>query len=54
MESPGIKHLFEEDEDRIIDRRATVTMPITVCDTGTVFKPAGTVFDTPGGEPSWD
>ena len=27
MESPGIKPLFEEDEDRFIDRTATVMIP---------------------------
>ncbi|MGB8363832.1 MAG: EthD domain-containing protein [Rhizomicrobium sp.] len=35
MESPGIKHLFEEDEDRFIDRDATVMIPCIVADTGT-------------------
>lgn len=35
MESPGIKHLFEEDEDRFIDREATVMIPCTVADSGT-------------------
>lgn len=55
MESPGIKRLFQEDEDRFIDRQHIVMMPCTaVCDTGTVFDPKGTVFDTPTGEPSWD
>lgn len=54
MESPGIKRLFLEDEDRIIDRRATVTMPCTVFDVGTVFNAHGTVFDTVTGEPSWE
>lgn len=54
MESPGIKQLFQDDEDRIIDRRHVVMMPCTaVCDTGTTFDPRGTVFDTPTGEPSW-
>lgn len=35
MESPGIKQLFEEDEDRFIDREATVMIPCTVANTGT-------------------
>jgi hypothetical protein len=35
MESPGIKQLFQEDEDRFIDRDATVMIPCTVADTGT-------------------
>jgi hypothetical protein len=35
MESPGIKKEFEEDEDRFIDRRATVMVPCTVANTGT-------------------
>jgi hypothetical protein len=55
METPELKHLFQADEDRIIDRQHIVMMPCTaVCDTGTVFNPQGTVFDTPTGEPSWD
>jgi len=54
MDSPGIKHLFQEDEDRFIDRKANVTMPCTVFDVGTVFNPKGTVFDTVTGEPSWE
>jgi hypothetical protein len=54
MESPGIRRLFLEDEDRIIDRKATVTMPCAVFDVGTVFNPKGTVFDTLSGEPSWE
>jgi hypothetical protein len=54
MESPGIKQLFREDEDRFIDRKANVMMPCTVFDLGTVFNPKGTVFDTRTGEPSWD
>lgn len=54
MESPAIKHLFEEDEDRFIDREATVMIPCDVADTGVVFSAAGTVFDTPTGVPSWD
>jgi hypothetical protein len=54
MESPEMKRLFEEDEDRFIDRAKIVMMPCTaVCDTGTVLDPKGTVFDTPDGEPSW-
>ena len=39
MQSPGIKHLFQEDEDRFIDRKMNVTMPCTVFDGGTVFNP---------------
>ena len=54
MESPGIKRLFHEDEDRFIDRKAIVMAPVEVRDIGTVFDPKGTVFDTPSGEPSWD
>lgn len=54
MQEPGIDELFRADEDRIIDRTATVTVPCTVCDLGTVFDPKGTVFDTPNGVPSWD
>lgn len=55
MESPDIKRLFEEDEDRFIDRKAIVMMPCTaVCNTGTVFNPKGTVFDTSTGVPSWE
>jgi hypothetical protein len=54
MQMPGIDPLFHADEDRIIDRTATVSVPCEVADTGTVFDPKGTVFDTPTGEPSWD
>lgn len=54
MQLPGIDELFHADEDRFIDRTATVTFSCTVCDTGTTFTPTGTVFDTPTGEPSWD
>src|ERR1700740_2957692 len=54
MQLPGIDELFHADEDRIIDRTATVTMVCDVRDVGTVFNPKGTVFDTPTGEPSWD
>jgi hypothetical protein len=54
MESPGIKRLFHEDEDRFIDRKAIVMAPAEERNTGVVFKPEGTVFDTPSGEPSWD
>lgn len=53
MQTPGIDELFRADEDRFIDRRATVTAPCDVRDTGAVFDPKGTVFDTPTGEPSW-
>jgi hypothetical protein len=35
MESPGIKAEFQEDEDRFIDRAATVMIPCVVADTGT-------------------
>jgi hypothetical protein len=54
METPGIQHLFREDEDRFIDRTATITMPCVIFDTGTVLNPKGTVFDTPTGEPAWE
>ena len=54
MNTPGIASLFEEDEDRIIDRTATVTVPCGVLDVGTAFDPKGTVFDTASGTPSWD
>jgi hypothetical protein len=53
MNTPNIAHLFEEDEDRIIDRTATMTVPCTVFDVGVAFDAEGTVFDTPNGEPSW-
>jgi hypothetical protein len=54
MQSPGTDELFRADEDRFIDRTATVTVPCTVCDVGTHFSAKGTVFDTVTGEPSWD
>lgn len=54
MQEPGKIELFRADEDRFIDRRATVTAPCTVVGGGTVFDPRGTVFDTASGEPSWD
>jgi hypothetical protein len=54
MQEPGIDELFRADEDRFIDRTATVTVACDVKDLGTTFDPAGTVFDTPTGEPSWD
>lgn len=54
MESPAVRHLFLEDEDRFIDRRMNVVVPCTVFDTGTQFAPRGTVFDTVTGEPSWE
>jgi hypothetical protein len=55
METPELKHLFEEDEDRFIERKQITMMPCTeVCDYGAVFHAEGTVFDTPTGEPSWD
>lgn len=54
MLTPDINALFHADEDRIIDRTATVTIHCEVRDTGTVFDPEGTVFDTPTGEPYWE
>jgi hypothetical protein len=54
MAEPEIRRLFEEDEDRFIDRKAIVMMPCEVRDTGTVLDPRGTVFDTPDGRPRWD
>jgi hypothetical protein len=54
MQTPGIDELFHADEDRFIDRTATVTVPCEVRDVGTRFDPRGTVFDTPSGEPHWD
>lgn len=54
MQEPGIDELFHADEDRFIDRTATVTIHCDVRDVGTSFNPKGTVFDTPSGEPSWD
>jgi len=54
MQEPGIDELFHADEDRFIDRTATVTAHCEVRDVGTVFDPKGTVFDTPTGVPSWD
>ena len=54
MQQPGINELFHADEDRFIDRTATVTMVCDVHDLGVVFAPKGTVFDTPTGEPSWN
>jgi hypothetical protein len=53
MESPGIKALFQADEDRFIDRKANVTIPCEVRGGGNRFDPAGTVFDTANGEPDW-
>ena len=47
MQTPGIDELFHADEDRFIDRTATMTIHCEVRDTGTVFDPRGTVFDTP-------
>ncbi len=35
MEQPGIREQFEEDEDRFIDRAATVMVPCVVTNTGT-------------------
>jgi hypothetical protein len=54
MQTPGIDELFHADEDRFIDRTATMTIHCDVRDVGTVFDPRGTVFDTPTGEPHWD
>jgi len=54
MQTPGIDELFHADEDRFIDRTATMTIHCDVRDVGTEFNPKGTVFDTPTGEPSWD
>lgn len=54
MQSPGIDELFHADEDRFIDRTATMTIHCEVRDTGVIFDPKGTVFDTPDGEPRWD
>lgn len=54
MQEPGVDELFRADEDRFIDRTATVTVACDVKDVGTAFDPKGTVFDTPTGEPRWD
>jgi hypothetical protein len=55
MEDPEYKHLFLDDEDRFIERTALMMMPCTAShNTGTVFDPRNTVFDTPSGEPSWE
>ncbi|MCW1428880.1 EthD domain-containing protein [Novosphingobium sp. JCM 18896] len=54
MQEPDKDHLFRADEDRFIDRTATVTVICDVHDVGTEFDPKGTVFDTPSGEPHWD
>ena len=54
MQEPGIDELFHADEDRFIDRTATVTVPCEVRGGGNAFDPRGTVFDTPDGEPRWD
>lgn len=54
MQEPDKDHLFRADEDRFIDRTATVTVVCDVRDVGTAFDPKGTVFDTPTGEPRWD
>ena len=55
METEPFKRLFHEDEDRFIDRQHIMMLPCTdVRNTGVEFKPEGTVFDTPDGEPSWD
>ena len=40
MESPAIKRLFQEDEDRFIDRKEIAMMPCTaVCNTAPRFIP---------------
>ena len=54
MQTPGIDELFHADEDRFIDRTATVTVPCDVRGGGNGFDPKGTVFDTPDGVPRWD
>lgn len=54
MQTPELDRHFHADEDRFIDRTATVSMHCLVSDTGTTFAPANTVFDTPTGEPSWE
>jgi hypothetical protein len=53
MESPDCKALFHADEDRFIDRKANVTIPLAVYGGGNAFDPKGTVFDTPDGRPDW-
>jgi len=52
--NPEIDRFFYEDEERFMDRSTIVDVPCEVRDTGTVFNPKGTVFDTPTGEPRWD
>ncbi len=54
MASPELDGYFHADEDRFIDRTATLSMHCVVSDTGTTFNPINTVFDTKSGEPSWD
>jgi hypothetical protein len=54
MQTPGIDELFHADEDRFIDRNATMTIHCEVRDVGVKFNPKGTVFDTPDGQPRWD
>jgi EthD domain len=54
MQSPGIDELFHADEDRFIDRTATMTIHCEVRGGGNTFDPKGTVFDTPDGKPRWD
>lgn len=54
MNQPDIGELFRADEERFMDRKATVMLPCDFVDTGTVFNPKGTVFDTVDGEPRWD
>jgi hypothetical protein len=55
MQDPQYDDLFHADEDRFIDRTATVTVTLDIRDIGTSLDdPKGTVFDTPTGEPSWE
>ena len=54
MLTPELDPLFEADEDRFIDRTATMMIPCSVADTGTEFNAKGTVFDTGTSLPSWD
>ena len=55
MESPGIKHLFQEDEDRFIDRKTNVTMPCAVFDVGTSLSPrARSLTRSPASPPGRD
>ena len=40
MEQPDIRREFWEDEDRFIDRSATVMIPVVVANTGTIWAGA--------------